>query len=203
LVIVFGRVVRENAVSGSIKQLSFCFSKIVILVEDHSGTALVCQKDQEVGIGPEGFGKVGLGVSGQDVEDEELKGLEGGELRLLSQAGFMELGEVGIIELRWKIQLFPAEAAGKLGNISIQAEVNSFSELTLFPFTLVPFLASFLARDPAVKLVPYTPAVCPSLALSPVSSILSTLMPHALPSPSSTPPAPSVMPSMWQRTVFH
>ena len=43
LVVDFDRVVREKAVSGIIRQLSVCLSKIVILVEDHSGTALVCQ----------------------------------------------------------------------------------------------------------------------------------------------------------------
>jgi len=34
LVIFFDRVVRERAVSGGIRQLSVCFSKIVILNED-------------------------------------------------------------------------------------------------------------------------------------------------------------------------
>ena len=54
LVIGFDRVVREKPGSGSIRQLSVSLTKIVSLVEDHSGTALVCQEDQEVGIGPEG-----------------------------------------------------------------------------------------------------------------------------------------------------
>ena len=54
LVVDFGRVVREKAVSSSIRQLTVHLSKIVILVEGHSGTALVCQEDQNVGIGPEG-----------------------------------------------------------------------------------------------------------------------------------------------------
>ena len=40
--------------SGSVRQLSVDLSKKVILVGDHSGTALVCQKDKDVGIGPEG-----------------------------------------------------------------------------------------------------------------------------------------------------
>ena len=43
LVIVFGRVIREKTVSGSIRQLSVCLSKIFILVEDHSGTVLICR----------------------------------------------------------------------------------------------------------------------------------------------------------------
>ena len=74
LVVGSSRVIREKAVIGSIRQLSVCLSKIVILVEDHSGTALVCWEDQDVGFGPEqaeslvlkkgtggeGFGKVGL-----------------------------------------------------------------------------------------------------------------------------------------------
>ena len=42
LVVGFVKVVGEKAVSGSIKQLSVRLSKIVILIEDHSGTALVC-----------------------------------------------------------------------------------------------------------------------------------------------------------------
>ena len=44
--------VREKAISGSIRQLSVFLSNIVILV-DHSGTALLCQEDQDVRIGPE------------------------------------------------------------------------------------------------------------------------------------------------------
>ena len=53
LIVGFSRNVREKAVSGSIRQLSICLSKIVILVEDHSGTALISWEDQDVGIGPE------------------------------------------------------------------------------------------------------------------------------------------------------
>ena len=54
LVVGFGRVMREKAVSGSIRKLSVNLSKIIILIEDYSGTALVCREDQDVGIGPEG-----------------------------------------------------------------------------------------------------------------------------------------------------
>ena len=54
LVVGFGRVVREKVVSGSIRQLSVRLSKTVMLIEDHSGTALVCWEDQDVVIGPEG-----------------------------------------------------------------------------------------------------------------------------------------------------
>ena len=54
LVVSFGRVVREKQVSGSIRQLSVSLTKIVNLVEDHSGTDLVCREDQDVGIIPEG-----------------------------------------------------------------------------------------------------------------------------------------------------
>ena len=42
LVVGFSRVIREKTVSGSIRQLSVCLSKIIILVEDHSVAALVC-----------------------------------------------------------------------------------------------------------------------------------------------------------------
>ena len=48
LVVGFGRVAREKVVSGSIRQLSVSLSNIIILVEDHSGTALVCREDQDV-----------------------------------------------------------------------------------------------------------------------------------------------------------
>ena len=54
LVVGISRVVREKPVSGSIRQLSVSLTKIIILVEEHSGTALVCWKDQDVGVGPEG-----------------------------------------------------------------------------------------------------------------------------------------------------
>ena len=60
LVVDFGRVVREKAVSSSIRQLSVCLSKIVILVENYSGIALVWWKDQDVGIGPEGVENLAL-----------------------------------------------------------------------------------------------------------------------------------------------
>ena len=50
LVVDFGRVVGEKAVSGSIRQLSVCLIKVVILIDDHNGIALVCLKDQDVGI---------------------------------------------------------------------------------------------------------------------------------------------------------
>ena len=46
LVIFFGRVVMEMAVSGSIRHLSVRLSKVVILVEDHNGTALICWKSR-------------------------------------------------------------------------------------------------------------------------------------------------------------
>ena len=54
--------IREKPVSGSIRQLSVSLSKIINLVEDHSGTALVCREDQDVGIGPKvsGIIKVSL-----------------------------------------------------------------------------------------------------------------------------------------------
>jgi hypothetical protein len=35
-------------------------SKIINLVEDHSGTALVCREDQDVGTGPEGAESLAL-----------------------------------------------------------------------------------------------------------------------------------------------
>ena len=35
-------------------------SKIINLVEDHSGTALVCWEDKDVGIGPEGAKSLAL-----------------------------------------------------------------------------------------------------------------------------------------------
>ena len=54
LVVGFGRVVREKAVSSSIRQLSVNLNKIIILADDHSGTALVCREDHDGGIGPEG-----------------------------------------------------------------------------------------------------------------------------------------------------
>ena len=54
LVVGISRVVREKPVSGSIRQLSVNLSKKINLVEDHSGTALVCREDKDVGIGPEG-----------------------------------------------------------------------------------------------------------------------------------------------------
>ena len=60
LVVGIGRIVREKAVSGSIRQLSVHLSKIVILVEDQSGTALVCREDRDVGIGPEGAESLAL-----------------------------------------------------------------------------------------------------------------------------------------------
>ena len=44
LVVSISRVVREKSVSGSIRQLSVSLSKLINLVEDHSGTVLVCQK---------------------------------------------------------------------------------------------------------------------------------------------------------------
>ena len=97
LAVVVGRVIREKMVNGSIRQLSVCLSKIVISDKDQIGTALVCQKDQDVGTGPEGaeslvlkrgyiaiggegFGKVGLRNSGQDMRDIEFKGVGRGEL---------------------------------------------------------------------------------------------------------------------------
>ena len=61
LVVGFSRVIREKAVSGSIRQLSISVSKIIIFVEDHSGTALVCQED--VGFGPEGAESLALSSS--------------------------------------------------------------------------------------------------------------------------------------------
>ena len=36
------------------------FSKIIILVEDHSSTALICWKDNDVGIEPEGVESLAL-----------------------------------------------------------------------------------------------------------------------------------------------
>ena len=53
LVVGIGKVIREKMVSGSNRQLSVCLSKLVILLEDHSGTALFCWKVKNVGIGPE------------------------------------------------------------------------------------------------------------------------------------------------------
>jgi len=41
MAVSFGRIIREYAVSDSIRQLSVFQSKIIILVEDHSGTALI------------------------------------------------------------------------------------------------------------------------------------------------------------------
>ena len=36
-VVVFGELVREKTINGSIRQMSVFLSKIVILIEDHSG----------------------------------------------------------------------------------------------------------------------------------------------------------------------
>ena len=47
LVVGFARVVREKSVSGSIRQLSVSFSKIINFVEGRSGIALVCREDQD------------------------------------------------------------------------------------------------------------------------------------------------------------
>ena len=44
LVVDISRVVREKSVSGTIRQLSVSLSKLINLVEDHSGTALVCRE---------------------------------------------------------------------------------------------------------------------------------------------------------------
>jgi hypothetical protein len=44
LVIVFGWVIRAKMVSSSVRQLSVRNSEIVVLGQDHSGTALVCWK---------------------------------------------------------------------------------------------------------------------------------------------------------------
>ena len=60
LVVGFSRVVKEKPVSSSIRQLSVGLSKIINLVEDHSGTALVGREDQVVGIGPEGVESLAL-----------------------------------------------------------------------------------------------------------------------------------------------
>ena len=60
LIVFFGSVVIEKAVCGSIRLLSISLSTIIILVEDYSGTALVCQEDQDVGIGPEGAKSLAL-----------------------------------------------------------------------------------------------------------------------------------------------
>jgi len=60
LVVGISRVVREKPVSGSIRQLSVSLSKIINLVEDHSGTALVCREDKDVWIGPEGAESLAL-----------------------------------------------------------------------------------------------------------------------------------------------
>ena len=46
--------IREKLVCSRIRQLSARISKRLIFVEDHSGSALVCQKDQDVGVGPQG-----------------------------------------------------------------------------------------------------------------------------------------------------
>ena len=77
LVVGISRVLREKPVRGSIRQLYVSLSKIINLVEDHSGTSLVCQ----VGLGcywGEGCGEIGLGDSGQDMGDIEFKGVGGG-----------------------------------------------------------------------------------------------------------------------------
>ena len=46
--------------------------------------------------GGEGFGKIGLGDSGQDVGDVEFEGMGAGELMRVGVAGFMELGKAGM-----------------------------------------------------------------------------------------------------------
>ena len=53
LVVSIGRAIRKKTVSGRIRQLSIDLSRIIILVEDHSGIALFCWKDMEMGNGPE------------------------------------------------------------------------------------------------------------------------------------------------------
>ena len=40
LLVVFGRVFREKTVSDSVRQPSVGLSKIIILVEDHSGSVI-------------------------------------------------------------------------------------------------------------------------------------------------------------------
>jgi hypothetical protein len=47
-------------VSGSIRLLPIRLSNIVILVEDHSGTSLVCRKNQDVRIGLKGAESLAL-----------------------------------------------------------------------------------------------------------------------------------------------
>ena len=71
-----------------------------------------------------------MGDSGQDVGDVEFEGVGGGEFRQVSLTGFTELGEAGMgrTGVVFKIgvlgpKVFPAEATGKGGNISNQAEM--------------------------------------------------------------------------------
>ena len=60
LVVGFGRVIKEKVVNCSIIQLFVSLAKIIILVEDHSSTALVCHKDMDVRIGLEGVEDLGF-----------------------------------------------------------------------------------------------------------------------------------------------
>ena len=60
LVVGISRVLREKPVRGSIRQLYVSLSKIINLVEDHSGTVLVCREDKDVWIGPEGAESLAL-----------------------------------------------------------------------------------------------------------------------------------------------
>ena len=62
--------------------------------------------------------------------DVEFKGVGGGELRRVNVAGFMELGEAGMVRVGVMCRIgvlgpkvSPVEAAGKGGNVSNQAEM--------------------------------------------------------------------------------
>ena len=52
MIVDIGMFIREKLVNDSIGQLSVDIGKIIILVEDHSSTILMCWKDKDVGIGP-------------------------------------------------------------------------------------------------------------------------------------------------------
>ena len=47
-------VIREETVSGRVRQLSIGLIQVIIPVRNHSSTAFVSQKDKDVGTGPEG-----------------------------------------------------------------------------------------------------------------------------------------------------
>ena len=98
------RGVREKRLSSSIRQLSVGLSKIIIHVEDHIGTALLCQKDMDVVI--EGVESLALKRDSVAIGGEEF--CEAGGKRRIKLAGFMEFG---------KAEMMGLECCGGLGPV--------------------------------------------------------------------------------------